>query len=270
MAKTKHAIARKIIDTFKGTLDFYPRGEETIIRTWPKNRGKSQTPRSLRWTAFFKCFHLYYSSSRTFPLEYFPSAAVGPSWSRRDYAMWLWYGKMPLPDYFVRDERTPWPPVCDDPLGRFFQVGNFHGTPRLFGGATIQYTRRPFGGNRVYMTHELPHYQRKWVIRRGDRCQVAPLIGPPDGLLTPFGGNAYDDPPYTNRFTYFDSLDHPVFWFLTGGGLGLYHYVSTSAWYWGYIRPGPAGGFLGAQYIGPQVLTPYQIDFLRDHPTGSI
>lgn len=265
MAKTKHSVSDDIIGGFKGTIDFYPRGEETIIRTWPRGRNVPQTPRSASWAHFFKCFHKYYGSHIESPLNHYENAVTGPTWSRRDYAAHLWYGRAAVPSWFVRDEREPWPPPCPDPLGRFFQVGRFHIDVSLGGGCHMWYVRRPWGGNRVYMTHNIPHFRKSYATVRGKRCQVAPELLHFAPTITTIAGNANDtNPPYTNRAFFYDSFNHPIFWFLGPGG-GLYHYLSTSAWYYGQIIPGPGGGWLGAHFTEPLVLTPSRIEYLRGH-----
>lgn len=265
MAKTKHSVSKEIIGTFAGTLDFYRQGEHTVIRTWPRGRSIPQTPRSSSWAHFFKCFHRYYYGPYGAPMEHFRSASTGPTWSRRDYAAHLWYGGAAVPSWFVRDEREPWPPPCPDPLRRFFAVGDMHIDVSLGGACHLWYRRRPWGANRVYMTHKIPRFRPAYRTIKGKRCQVAPEIVHADSTITTIAGNASEsNPPYTNHAFFYDSFDHPVFWFLGPPG-GLYYYLSTSAWYTGRIVPGPGGTWLGAHFTDPIVLTPAIIDYLRGH-----
>ncbi|GAI50034.1 unnamed protein product, partial [marine sediment metagenome] len=53
MAIIKEMPGRKIIDGFKGKLDFYYYMGVPVCRKWPRSQGKSQTPASIaQWPMF--------------------------------------------------------------------------------------------------------------------------------------------------------------------------------------------------------------------------
>ena len=60
MAIIKEMVSRKIIDGFKGTVDFYVYKGVPCARRWPRSQGKSQTPASVaQWPVFRRAAELW-------------------------------------------------------------------------------------------------------------------------------------------------------------------------------------------------------------------
>lgn len=53
MAKLKSFVGQKVIDGFKGTIDFYIHDGVQCARTWPRSQGKSQTQSSVAQQPMF-------------------------------------------------------------------------------------------------------------------------------------------------------------------------------------------------------------------------
>jgi hypothetical protein len=53
MAICKSFVGRKVIDGFKGTIDYYLHDGVQCARTWPRSQGRSQTPASVAQQPMF-------------------------------------------------------------------------------------------------------------------------------------------------------------------------------------------------------------------------
>lgn len=251
MAKTKSKIDRSIVDGLKGVLDFYPRGNETIIRRWPVNRGASQTPRSVPWQRVFACFHHYWTGMWIGGPPDVHRSLLGKSWTRRDYTMWLYYGKSPRPPDLLPDLRDPWPPPCPDPLNRFALFNRPTATYSIFSGVNLYYSRHPAGPTVVSYTYELPRYQRRYAIERGQRHEIGAAIAPPDSPMTEADGRIHASPYGTNRARFFRVLNRRFYFFIYPYTLLHKRTMSMSPWYVALVRPGPTGTEWGATIDGP-------------------
>ena len=60
MALIKEMVSRKIIDGFKGKIDFYVYMGQPCVRKWPRSQGKSQTPASVaQWPVWRRATELW-------------------------------------------------------------------------------------------------------------------------------------------------------------------------------------------------------------------
>lgn len=53
MAIIKEMVGKKVIDGFRGTLDYYYYKGLAVCRKWPRSQGKSQTPASVAQQPMF-------------------------------------------------------------------------------------------------------------------------------------------------------------------------------------------------------------------------
>lgn len=90
MAIIKELPGRKIIDGFKGTIDFYYYMGIACARKWPRSQGKSQTPDSIaQWPTFTYCSRLWMELSEDVRESYRAlardSGLHGKDWFTRGY-----------------------------------------------------------------------------------------------------------------------------------------------------------------------------------------
>ena len=105
MAIIKEMIAEKIIDGFKGKLDFYYYMGLPIVRKYPRSQGKSQTPASVaQWPMFTYVQQLWLQVS-PYVQEAYTDLAPDSGLHKRDWFMRGYYGKI----YRYDTEPTPSP-----------------------------------------------------------------------------------------------------------------------------------------------------------------
>ena len=266
MAKFKGKLSLSTINSLKGFLDFYTRGDETIVRTWPKNRGKSQTPASIPWQRVFANFMECYGSFTLGGPIFVPSSISGKEWSSRDYLMSTYYGKMQMPEGWTYDTRPPWPPPIPDPRDRLFVIGPPRGFFGALSGVVLLWKRCPQGQTHIYRTLDPPRYHRKaFYIRRQKHVEITQFT-PQNGIYVGTSAQRGDFGPFNQRTFFFVNLNtRYYFLMITGNPFGHFH-VSQSPWFVLSVKPGPGGGEVGATIQGPVLLTPYMLD----HPDRPI
>jgi len=84
----------KIIDGFKGTLDFYYYMDIPCVRAWPKNKGRSQTPASVAQQPAFIYANSLWSQLSPFVIEAYDSLAYNCGLHRKDWLIRGYYGKI--------------------------------------------------------------------------------------------------------------------------------------------------------------------------------
>lgn len=264
MAKTKGKIDQITVDQLRGVLDFYPRGNETIIRTWPRNKGNSQTPRSVAWIPTFNCFHINFRPWRFgLDLSYFQLVLLH-EWTMRDYLMSRWYGNV-SPSYNLKyDTRDPFPPPCPDPLQRFFLAHPVRADYTLDGRLRIIHRVFPPYHRNMFWYDTPPSMLHQYRTTRGVRCQVGTDFIPAGNPDLLGGMSGYSD-PVANFYSWrYAQLGKPYFYFyatrwyqeVIGGKLVRGPWgVTVSPWYYVICRPGPGGGPLGATVEGPHLFT---------------
>lgn len=173
MAKVKGKVEMKIVDLLRGVLDFYPRGNETIVRTWPRNKGNSQTPASLAWVPTFVCFHkLWREFVMGLDLSRYDVALLY-NWTLRDFYMSRFYGKLSDGYRFLYDNRDPLPAPCPDPLHRFFCYHGIGASFSLINWVRIYHKLTPAWGQSMLLYDTPPSKLTRYVTKRGVRHKVA-------------------------------------------------------------------------------------------------
>lgn len=100
MVVLKSFVGRKIIDGFKGKLDFYIHDGVQCVRSWPRSQGKSQTPTSIaQWPMFTYASQSWMEISPFVREAYFAICAEcglhAKDWFMRGYITGIY--KYPLP-----------------------------------------------------------------------------------------------------------------------------------------------------------------------------
>ncbi len=267
MAKTKGTVSLKIVDQLKGILDFYPRGNETIIRTWPRNFGRSQTPASIPWQHVFACFHQLYKGLWIGGPPSVHRSLTGKGWTQRDYTMWLYYGSSPKPPDLLIDRRDPWPPPCPDPFNRMAIFNQPVGSYSIFNGVALYFSMHPHGHAQVWVTYEMPRYQRRYATTRRDRHEIGASIVAPDAYYSLRGADMFDSAWGTNRAFFHRQLDRRFYFFMVPFTGAYRRTISVSPWYVARVKPGPTGTEWGATIDGPWQLTTSHMDY-PERPLG--
>lgn len=267
MAKFKGSLNIATINSLKGFLDFYTVGDHTIVRTWPKNRGKSQTPASIPWQRIFANFMTCHKNLEGGGDIYIPHATTGREWTSRDYLMSTYYGKMKMPPGFLLDTRDPWPPPIPDPHQRLFVVTIPDAAYSIFSGVVLRWWRCPQGPNTIYTTYDPPTYHYQDFIRRRQKHITVPVYTPRNTPFTPFGTHDLDHPRYNRFATFFRQLSRRFYFFMVSWRATPGRYVSQSPWFVAEIKPGPGGGEFGATMLGPFPLNPNHLKY-PDLPLG--
>lgn len=94
MAIIKEMVGRKIIDGFKGKIDFYYYMGIPVARRWPRSQGNSQTSASVaQQPAFIYCARLW---SQTSPIvkEAYSVLANACGLHKKDWFTRAYYGKI--------------------------------------------------------------------------------------------------------------------------------------------------------------------------------
>lgn len=77
MAILKHMVALKVINGFRGVIDFYYHDGVPIARTWPRSPGKLRSPEVMaQWPVFTTAARLWDALSDEVRLAYEDMAAV--------------------------------------------------------------------------------------------------------------------------------------------------------------------------------------------------
>ncbi len=84
MAIIKHMVARKVIDGFKGTLDFYYYMGLACVRKWPKSPGKVRSPAVMAGWAAFSYASREWNNLSPFVRRSYEELATGSALSGRD------------------------------------------------------------------------------------------------------------------------------------------------------------------------------------------
>lgn len=100
MAKIKHMVGQKVIDGFKGTLDFYYHEGQACVRAWPKSPGKVRTPAVMAWWAPFAYAAGEWNNLSEAVRRSYAELASGTGLSARDmfqraYMKGLWRNPIP-------------------------------------------------------------------------------------------------------------------------------------------------------------------------------
>lgn len=84
----------KIIDGFKGTLDFYYYMDIPCCRKWPESKGRSQTAASVAQQPAFAYVARLWDSVSPFVKEAYDSLAFNCGLHRKDWFTRGYYGKI--------------------------------------------------------------------------------------------------------------------------------------------------------------------------------
>ena len=103
MAIIKEMLAQKLIDGFKGKLDFYYQNGQAICRRWPRSQGRSQTPASVAQQPMFTYVQQLWPLVSPFVMEAYTDLAPDSGLHKRDWFMRGYYGKI----YRYDTEHTP-------------------------------------------------------------------------------------------------------------------------------------------------------------------
>ena len=94
MAILKSFVGMKVIDGFKGKVDFYYYMGVAVARKWPRSQGKSQTPASVAaQPAFAYCAQIY-STISPFVYETYHQVAEAYGLHAKDWFTRAYYGKL--------------------------------------------------------------------------------------------------------------------------------------------------------------------------------
>lgn len=94
MAIIKAMVGQKVIDGFKGTLDFYIHDGIACVRSWPRSQGKSQTPASVAQQPMFSYCSKLFSSLSPFVYQTYIDIAAKSGLHGKDWFTRAYYGKM--------------------------------------------------------------------------------------------------------------------------------------------------------------------------------
>lgn len=94
MAIIKAMAGRKIIDGFKGKLDFYLHAGIPCVRRWPRSQGRSQTPASVAQQPMFSYVQKLWPRVSPFVQTAYVDLAPGSGLHKRDWFMRGYYGKI--------------------------------------------------------------------------------------------------------------------------------------------------------------------------------
>ena len=87
-------LGRKIIDGFKGKVDFYYYMGLPVARKWPRSQGKSQTPASVAAQPMFTYVQQLWQSVSPFVQKTYTDLAPASGLHKRDWFMRGYYGKI--------------------------------------------------------------------------------------------------------------------------------------------------------------------------------
>jgi len=94
LAIIKEMVGKKIIDGFKGKLDFYYQNGLCICRSWPRNQGTSQTPASVAQQPMFTYVARLWSQASPFVMQAYDDMAHACGLHKKDWFTRGYYGKI--------------------------------------------------------------------------------------------------------------------------------------------------------------------------------
>lgn len=92
MAIIKEMPAKRIIDGFKGKIDFYYYKGVPVCRRWPRNQGRSQTPSSVAQQPMFTYVQKLWEQVSPFVKAAYADQAPNSALHQRDWFMRGYYG----------------------------------------------------------------------------------------------------------------------------------------------------------------------------------
>ena len=92
MAIIKHMVAQKVIDGFKGVIDFYLYMGVPCVRSWPRSQGKSQTPASVAQQPMFTYVQKLRPQVSAFVQDNYKTLAMDCGLHKWDWFMRGYYG----------------------------------------------------------------------------------------------------------------------------------------------------------------------------------
>lgn len=94
MAIIKEMVGKKVIDGFRGVVDFYYHAGLACARRWPRSQGNSQTPASVaQQPKFIYCSRLF-SQLSPFVYQTYINIAAKSGLHGKDWFTRAYYGKM--------------------------------------------------------------------------------------------------------------------------------------------------------------------------------
>ncbi len=94
MTIIKEMLGKKIIDTFKGKIDFYYYKGLAVARKYPRSQGRSQTPASVAQQPMFTYVQQLWPEVSPFVMASYTDLAPGSGLHKRDWFMRGYYGKI--------------------------------------------------------------------------------------------------------------------------------------------------------------------------------
>lgn len=92
MVILKSFVGRRVIDGFKGTVDFYLHDGVQCARTWPRSQGRSQTPASVAQQPMFTYVQKLRPQVSAFVQEAYKNLAIDCGLHKWDWFMRGYYG----------------------------------------------------------------------------------------------------------------------------------------------------------------------------------